>query len=62
MTTVRNLVGISEIAKAMGVSRQRVHQLAVADWWPLPITTIGKAHVYDMEEVREALKGRGRVI
>lgn len=58
--TISDLVGVSEIAKEMGVSRQRVHQLAAADWWPLPVTTIGKMHVYDMEEIREALKTRGR--
>ncbi|MEZ5217865.1 MAG: AlpA family phage regulatory protein [Ilumatobacteraceae bacterium] len=49
---VENLRGASDVARRLGVSRQRVHQLMRDDpTFPAPVTTIDRTHIWDMAEV-----------
>lgn len=51
---VHHLVGVTEIAKMLGVSRQYVLQLAARDDFPQPTVVLaGNKKVWHTEEVEE---------
>ena len=46
-----DLVGTSEIADLLGVSRQRVHQLTARDDFPEPLARLQAGAIWDREAV-----------
>lgn len=48
---VQDLVGASEIAKLLGVTRQRVNQLAKEPSFPAPVAQLGLGAVWRTEDV-----------
>lgn len=54
------LVGPQEIARMLGVSRQRVTQLAKRPDFPRPVVKLALGQVWDAEEVRAWAAKRGR--
>lgn len=49
---VPELVGVSEVAKIAGVSRQRAHQLAAGETFPSPVATLAAGPVWRAAAVR----------
>ena len=50
---VHHLVGASEIATLLGVTRQRVHQLSKEPGFPEPVAQLGLGSVWDTEDVQQ---------
>jgi len=48
-----HLVGITEIAQMLGVSRQRVGQLAKSDGFPTPAVTLAAGPVWDRSAIEK---------
>jgi predicted DNA-binding transcriptional regulator AlpA len=55
-----DLVGLTEIAKLFGVSRQRVHQLAVTEGFPMPAADLASGRVWDRKAIEKWAKATGR--
>ena len=51
LEAVQDLVGASEIAKLLGVTRQRVNQLAKEPSFPAPVAQLGLGAVWRTEDV-----------
>ncbi|MFI1988926.1 DNA-binding protein [Actinoplanes sp. NPDC020271] len=47
----RHLMGSGEIAKRLGLSRQRVQQLAERDDWPEPYDELAMGRVWLIEDI-----------
>ena len=56
-----DLVGAAEIADMLGVSRQRVHQLAGEDGFPEPIGQISSGRIWTREDIDEWARQTGRI-
>lgn len=50
MNSVR-LGGVHEVAEALGVSRQRVHQLAAHDAFPQPVAVLSAGSIWDLDAI-----------
>ncbi|MGI8613169.1 MAG: helix-turn-helix transcriptional regulator [Nocardioidaceae bacterium] len=60
---MHHLVGVSEIAAMIGVSRQRVHQLAQEDpTFPEPAVVISAGSVWERKAVEEWAERTGRTV
>lgn len=59
---VQDLVGTAEIAKMLGVSRQRVHQLTSSPGFPEPESRLEMGVIWDAEKVRTWAREHGRQI
>ncbi len=46
-------MGAGEIAKRLGLSRQRVQQLAERDDWPVPFDELAMGRVWRIEDIEE---------
>lgn len=57
----RHLMGAVEIADMLGVSRQRVHQLAAAPTFPAPIAELAAGKVWERAAVEEWARRTGRL-
>ena len=57
-----DLVGLTEIAEMLGVSRQRVHQLAVTEGFPLPAADLASGRVWERKTIEKWAKATGRTI
>lgn len=55
------LVGVAEIADLLGVSRQRVHQLAAREDFPRPLAVLVMGSVWDRKTVEEWARETGRI-
>lgn len=55
-------VGLAEIAEMLGVSRQRVHQLAAKAGFPPPVVEHWYGRAWKTKEIKEWAKARGREI
>jgi predicted DNA-binding transcriptional regulator AlpA len=55
-------VGVSEIKDMLGISRQRVDQLANEKGFPDPITVLKCGRIWMRNEVREWALNKGRVV
>lgn len=55
------LVGAFEIAAMLGVTRQRVHQLAVLPDFPAPLAHLASGKVWEREAVEEWARRTGRL-
>jgi predicted DNA-binding transcriptional regulator AlpA len=51
-----NLVGVAEIAELLGVSRQRVAQLASRQDFPRPVTVLAAGQIWQDREIRRWIK------
>lgn len=54
-------MGLTEIAELLGVSRQRVHQLAQSDGFPEPTARLSAGLIWAREDVEEWAKRTGRL-
>lgn len=63
-TTLEDLVTGAEAARRLGVSRQRLQQLAARDDFPEPLGVLGRANVWRSSDVAEwaATQGRGYLV
>lgn len=57
-----HLAGPQEVARMLGVSRQRVTQLAAADDFPEPEAVLAAGKVWRTEEIRRWAEATGRVV
>ncbi len=55
MTAAADLMGLSEVAPALGVKRQRVYQLKIARMYPLPrpVCQLAATPVWLGSEIRQ---------
>ena len=56
-----HLVGATEIAKLLGLTRQRVHQLAALDDFPRPTAILSSSIIWEREAVEEWARRTGRM-
>jgi hypothetical protein len=59
---VHHLVGLTEIAEMLGVSRQRVGQLAATDGFPAPEADLAAGRVWTRQAIEKWAKATGREI
>ncbi len=57
----RNLVGVAEIAEMLGVTRQRVHQLAKTPGFPAPLAELSAGAIWDRADVERWARKTGRL-
>lgn len=55
-----DLAGTAEIARLLGVSRQRVQQLTRTPGFPTPAATLGMGHVWHTADIRDWASETGR--
>lgn len=55
-----HLLGVAEIAELLGVSRQRVHQLAARDDFPRPTAELSAGKVWDAAAIERWQAASGR--
>lgn len=58
---VQDLAGTAEIAKMLGISRQRVYQLTSTPGFPEPECRLEMGNVWDAEKVRRWARAHGRL-
>ncbi|MDA8296879.1 MAG: DNA-binding protein [Actinomycetota bacterium] len=56
-----DLVGLTEIAAMLGVSRARAHQLAESDGFPVPVSEIAAGRIWRREDVERWARETGRL-
>ncbi len=56
-----DLIGATEIAALLGVSRQRVNQLAHAEGFPKPVGKLRQARIWNREDVEAWARQTGRL-
>lgn len=54
-------MGISEIAKFLGVSRQRVGQLAAGENFPQPVARLAAGPIWEAADVERWARETGRI-
>ncbi len=57
-----HLVGVAEIARMLGVSRQRVSQLAETEQFPEPTVRLSAGPVWKREDIEQWAERTGRSI
>lgn len=55
------LVGVAEIADLLGVSRQRVHQLAAREDFPEPLAVLVMGSVWERQAIDTWASASGRL-
>lgn len=55
------LVGIAEVAEMLGVSVQRIDQLARADGFPEPVATLKAGRIWERADVEAWARRTGRL-
>lgn len=56
-----HLMGAAEVAKLLGVSRVRVHQIAAADpTFPDPVAELAAGRIWEREAIEEWARQRGK--
>jgi hypothetical protein len=56
----KEVVGAVEIARMLGVSRQRVNQLALTPTFPMPWRTLAQGRLWDLRAIERWAKRTGR--
>lgn len=56
-----HLMGLTEIAEMLGVSRQRVHQLAKANDFPAPVARLSAGTIWERVDVEAWARATGRL-
>jgi hypothetical protein len=62
LAVMHHLVGAQEIGAMLGVSRQRVQQLAAREDFPVPEVTLAMGKVWKRADVEAWARGHGRII
>ncbi len=57
-----DLVGLTEIAEMLGVSPQRVDQLAATDAFPDPVAEIAAGRIWKRADIEKWARATGREI
>jgi predicted DNA-binding transcriptional regulator AlpA len=57
-----DLVGVAEVADMLGLSRQRVHQLAAQQDFPPPVASLSAGLIWRRDDIRRWAKRVGRII
>lgn len=57
---VEHLVGAAEIAIMLGVSKQRVHQLAAAASFPEPVAVLSAGTIWLRSDIEDWMESHGR--
>lgn len=57
-----HLMGVAEIAQLLGVSRQRVTQLAKAEGFPRPVASLAAGPVWESADVEAWGRRVGRLV
>ena len=60
MTERDGLMGTAEIAALLGVSRQRVLQLAAHEGFPAPVAVLSMGKVWDARDIRAWARARAK--
>ncbi len=55
------LMGVAEVAKLLGVSSQRVSQLAAQESFPEPLARLAAGPVWERTDVEKWARGTGRL-
>ena len=55
-------MGLAEIAQALQVSVQRVHQLAATDSFPTPVAELAAGRVWKRADIVKWAKATGRAV
>lgn len=50
-----HLLGTSEVAKVLGVSKQQIHALRKKDTFPKPLTILASTPIWDKREIEAFL-------
>ena len=58
----RHLVGPQEVCEILGVSRQRLQQLAARPDFPEPVVELALARVWETEAIRAWAQETGRLV
>ena len=58
----QNLVGVAEIAVMLGVSRQRISQLADAEGFPEPLASLAAGPVWERSAIEAWANSTGRTL
>lgn len=61
MIMTHHLVGLTEIARMLGVSRQRVGQLAKVEGFPEPTVVLAAGPVWESADVEAWARAAGRL-
>lgn len=56
-----DLMGMSDVAELLGVSRQRAHQLAKAEGFPKPVGQVGARLVWTRTAIEKWARKTGRL-
>jgi prophage regulatory protein len=56
-----DLVGLTEIAERLGVSAQRVDQLARRDDFPEPVAVLAAGRIWRLGDIEDWAKSTGRL-
>jgi hypothetical protein len=59
-TMPREVVGAGELQRMLGVSRQRVNQLAVSPGFPKPWRTLAQGRIWDLRAIERWAERTGR--
>jgi hypothetical protein len=59
---VQDLGGLSEIAKTLGISRQRAETLTHYEGFPTPVGKLARGRLWDLDAVRAWAKATGRAV
>ena len=55
------MVGAAEIAAMLGVTRQRVHQVARSEGFPAPVAELTAGHIWHRADVERWARATGRL-
>jgi len=59
---MEDLVGLTEIATMLGVSRQRVGQLADTEGFPVPVADLAAGRIWTRGDIEKWAKATGREV
>ncbi len=57
-----HLLGQAEMAKLLGVSRQRITQLAAKPWFPAPVARLTMGAVWELADIQQMAAETGRTL
>lgn len=56
------MLGAAELAKLLGVSRQRVTQLTAKAWFAPPVTRLSMGALWELVDIERMVVGTGRTL
>ena len=58
----RRMLGAGELSPLLGVSRQRVKELAEQEWFPAPAVQLSRSAVWKMGDIQQMASQTGRTL